>query len=349
MLNKVVLEDMVYIAENLPPWHSLAGKTVLITGAGGMLPSYMADTLLYLNDRDAGNCIKVIGIARNRDKALQRLSQYEKRNDFSMIIQDICAPIHLDQKIDYIIHAACQASPKYYNLDPAGMIWTNIKGMRNLLELAEKNKVEGFLYFSSSEIYGRIDPTHGCIKEADMGYIDPLDTRNCYAESKRICETLCMSWFHQFGVPVKIVRPFHTYGPGLSLDDGRVFADFVSDIVHGRNISIKGDGSTIRSFCYLADAALGYFTVLLKGEAAQAYNVGNDQCAVSILELAKLLTDLVPEKHLKVIINDVQNPGMLSKDRIAKSCPDLSKIRALGWEPVYTIREGFERTVRSFL
>ena len=349
MLNKVILEDIKYITGSKLPWHTLAGKTVMVTGAGGMLPSYMVDTLLYLNDLGVGDNINVIGIARNRDRALKRLGQYEKRNDFSLVIQDICTPVNLNLKIDYIIHAACQASPKYYNLDPAGILWTNVKGMQNLLEFAEKNKVEAFLYFSSSEIYGEVNEYNGSIKEADRGYIDPLDTRNCYAESKRLCETMCMSWFHQFGVPVKIVRPFHTYGPGLSLNDGRVFADFVSDIVHGRNIFVKGDGSTIRSFCYLADAALGYFTVLLKGDTAQAYNIGNDQCVVSILELAKLLASLIPEKQLKVIVNNDQNPGLFLKDRVVKSCPDLSKIRALGWEPVYTMKEGFERTIRSFL
>ncbi len=349
MLNKVILEDIIYITGSKLPWNTLAGKTILVTGAGGMLPSCMIDTLLYLNELGSGDRINVIGIARNRDRAIKRLGQYEKRNDFSLLIQDISTPVYLDLKIDYIIHAACQASPKYYNPDPAGMIWTSVKGMQNLLELAEENKVDTFLYFSSSEIYGEVHTDHGSVREVDRGCIDPLDTRNCYAESKRICETMCMSWFHQFGVPVKIVRPFHTYGPGLSLEDGRVFADFVSDIIHGRNIVVKGDGSAVRSFCYLADAVLGYFTVLLKGETAQAYNVGNDECAVSILELAKLLAAQFPEKQLEVIVKGSQDPELLLKDRISKSCPDISKIRALGWEPVYTIREGFERTVRSFL
>jgi UDP-glucuronate decarboxylase len=349
MLNKVILEDIIYITGSSLPWHALAGKTVLVTGAGGMLPSYIVDTLLYLNDLGIEDRINVIGLARNRDRALERLGQYKNSDDFSLIIQDICTPVHLDLKIDYIIHAACQASPKYYNQDPAGVIWTNVKGMQNLLELAVKNKVDAFLYFSSSEVYGEVNESLDSIREIDKGYIDPMDTRNCYAESKRICETMCISWYQQFGVPVKIVRPFHTYGPGLSLDDGRVFADFVADILHGRNISLKGNGSTVRSFCYLADAALGYFTVLLKGETAQAYNVGNDQCAVSILELARLLSSLVPEKQLKVIVNHDQSSGNFSKDRVMKSCPDISKIRALGWEPVYTIKEGFERTIRSFL
>jgi nucleoside-diphosphate-sugar epimerase len=132
----------------------------------------------------------------------------------------------------------------------------------------------------------------------------------------------------------------------MKLDDGRVFADFVADIVHGQNIVMKSDGSAVRPFCYLADATVAFFTVLLRGDDGQPYNVGNDKSEVSIIELANMLVRLFPEKALKVIRQE-HTPGYL-KSKVSRNCPDIAKIRALGWEPVTTIEEGFRRTIRSY-
>ena len=160
-------------------------------------------------------------------------------------------------------------------------------------------------------------------------------------------ETMCVSWLHQYGVPAKIVRPFHTYGPGINLDDGRVFADFISDIVNNRNIVMKSDGKAIRSFCYIADATVGFFTILLKGENGQAYNLSNNLAEVSILELANLLVKTFPEKNLTVERKDNGNSEYL-KSEINKCSPDVSKIKGLGWQPKYSLEEGFKRAVESF-
>ena len=160
---------------------------------------------------------------------------------------------------------------------------------------------------------------------------------------------MCVSWSHQYGLPIKIVRFFHTYGPGMSLNDGRVFADFVSDIVSGRNIKMKSDGSAVRSFCYLADATVAFFTVLLKGENGQAYNIGNEEGNISIVNLAHMLVKLFPEKRLRVeTIQKIAKDGYI-KSIFAYLCPDTSKLRKLGWKAHYSLEEGFRRTVRSFL
>ena len=266
MRNKIIEEDLLRIIKGSDlPWSDFENKTVLITGANGFLPAYMVETLLFLNERKNTNKTRVIGLVRNRERASSRFIHYQNRSDFELVIQDVCDPLPFRKrdKINYIVHAASQASPKYYGKDPVGTILPNIIGTHNLLNLAKDKKVKGFLFFSSSEVYGQVDSSKMPIKEDTCGFIDPMDARSCYAESKRMGETMCVSWFHQYDVPSKIIRPFHTYGPGMRLDDGRVYADFINDIVNNRDIVMKSDGSAIRAFCYVADAVTGFFTVLL--------------------------------------------------------------------------------------
>lgn len=330
------------------PWDRLRGKTVLVTGANGFLPAYMVETLLRRNELEGGEGTRVLALVRNAERAAARFAACEGRDDLRFLVQDVAEPIQISEQVDFIIHAASQASPKYYGRDPVGTLLPNVQGTQQLLTLARDHEVESFLFFSSGEVYGQV-PEH-CVPtdERAYGYVDPTDVRSCYAESKRMGETMCVAWRHQYGVPAVIVRPFHTYGPGMRLDDGRVFADFVGNIVEGRDIRMHSDGSARRAFCYLADATLGFFTVLLCGESGQAYNVGNDRQETSIRELAEKLVALFPEKHLKAILESAtQNAGYL-KSKISRNCPDISKVRALGWEPTTSIEAGFYKTVRSF-
>jgi len=193
-----------------------------------------------------------------------------------------------------------------------------------------------------------VDPSKIPTRETDYGYIDPTSVRSCYQESKRMGETMCVSWYHQYGVPVKIVRPFHTYGPAMSLTDGRVFADFVADVAGNHDIVMKSDGSAVRAFCYIADAVAGFFTVLLMGQNGQAYNIGNENGRISILDLAKVLVGLFPEKALRIVADTSAPQTGYLKSSISVNCPDISKARALGWEPHTGIEQGFRRTIESF-
>jgi nucleoside-diphosphate-sugar epimerase len=309
----------------------------------------MVETMLYLNDHLFKDNAQILALVRNKDRAIQRFDRYGGRSDLQFIVQDVCMPVDLDGDVDYIIHAASQASPKVYGSDPVGTLCPNTLGTYYLLELARKKNSEGFLFFSSGEVYGEMPPDKVPTREDWYGYVDPTDVRSCYAESKRMGENICVSWHHQYGIPAKIIRPFHTYGPKMRLDDGRVFADFVSDIVHRRDIVMKSDGSARRAFCYLADAARGFFTVMLKGNAGKAYNIGNDKCEVSVLELASELVTLFPEYGLRVVRQDSPaSPGYM-KSGISRNCPDISRARAIGWNPEYSINDGFRRTIMSFL
>lgn len=348
MRNHSVEEDLKFITDSNLPWDKLEGKNILITGANGFVPAYLVETILYLNKKRFKNKATIFALVRNKEKALNRFIYYNDRSDLVFIVQNVIQPIDIDEDIHFIIHAASQASPKYFATDPVGTINANVIGTYNLLEYAKQIKVESFLFFSSGEIYGNVEKNEMKVNENMHGFLDSTDVRSCYAEGKRAGETMCVSYYKQFGVPTKIVRPFHTYGPNMSLDDGRVFADFVSNVVNCQDIKMKSDGSAIRTFCYLADATIAFFTVLLKGENAQAYNVANPSCTTNIYNLAKILVGLFPERGLKVIMKDKTSNTVYLKSNISGFIPDITKIKELGWDPKVSLESGFSHTIRSF-
>jgi UDP-glucuronate decarboxylase len=249
---------------------------------------------------------------------------------------------------DFVIHAASKASPKFYGLDPVGTMGANTFGTHYVLEYARQSESQSVLFFSSGEVYGIPTDPDLPVTEDKYGYLDPTSVRSCYAESKRCGETMCVSWAHQFNVPAVIVRPFHTYGPGMALDDGRVFADFVADAVASRDITLKSDGLDIRPFCYLADATSGFLHVLMKGVRGVAYNVANPQGEVTIRALAEIVAGLNPEKRLKVIRSSEGATLGYLKSPLRRALPSIDRITALGWSPTTSVAEGFRRTIESY-
>lgn len=344
-MNAIIEEDIQQILSRYSGWLRLKNKAILITGASGFLPAYMADVIMTLNRNTEQNSL-VIALVRNRERAVERFKDYLNHPLFKLVVQDVAEELVYNEKIDFIIHAASQASPKYYGSDPVGTLSSNVLGTHYLLKLAKIKAVSSFLFFSSSEVYGASETA--AIDEKSYGYLDPLNIRSCYAESKRMGETMCVSWFHQHGVEAKIVRPFHTYGPGMQLNDGRVFADFVSNVIEKKNIELNSDGSARRAFCYLADAALAYFMILLEGKSGEAYNVANPAANCSVLELANLIVSIKPELNLKVVFNVQKNDAYL-KSSVVTSLPNIDKIKQLGWLPETDLFNGFDRTIKSFL
>ncbi len=340
--NKIIEEDIKSIISNNLPWQKLTNSTFLISGASGFIASYLTKTLLTLN-----NNIRVIGVVRDKRKAQERFRGY--KGNLKLIVGDVGQPLVVKERLDYIIHAASPASPQSYCLDPVATLKANILGTYHLLELARVKRAKGFLLISSGEIYGQMNKKQIPIKEDSYGFTDPTNIRSCYGEAKRVAETMAVSWHYQYGVPVKIARLFHTYGPGMKLADGRVFSDFVANVVTGKNIVMKSRGEVKRPFCYIADTAAALFTILLKGKPGQAYNVGNDQAEASVIGLANLLVDLFPQKKLKVIKKERAKKEGYIETKILSNRPDTSKLRALGWQPKYSPTQGFQRTIDSFV
>ncbi len=345
--NTIIDQDLATIAAAPLPWHEFSGGTVLITGAAGFLPAYMVETILHLNRTTLQKSARVIALVRNVERARERFHRYLDRDDLQIVVQNISDPLTITTPVDYIIHAASQASPLFYRTDPVGTLSANVLGTWHLLTAAQQHPVKGFLFFSSGEVYGILPPGTPSIAEHEGGFLDPTDVRSCYGESKRMAETMCVAWAHQYNIPTRIVRPFHTYGPGMKLDDGRVFADFVRDILTGGPIVLQSDGSARRSFCYLADATLGFFTTLLRGENGAAYNIANPGGECSIAELADRLAAEFKDEAITVERRTRTDPNYFVSP-IRSTIPNIDKARALGWLPTHTIEQGFRRTVKSY-
>lgn len=345
--NPIIKEDLENIYNSGIDWGVFKNSTILITGANGFLPAYLVEFFLFLNKSRPELNISVIGIARNEDKANARFKEYLMYTNFKLVIQDVCIQINISEKIDYIIHAASQASPKFYGIDPVGTLYPNVIGTINLLNFSKQKKIKSFLYFSSGEVYGKVESIS--INENDYGYLNPIDIRSCYGESKRMGENICISYLHQYDINVKIVRPFHTYGPGMSLEDGRVFADFVKCVINKKDIRLTSDGSALRAFCYLSDATIGFIKVLISGVPGEAYNIGNPKEEISIINLAYTLIDLYPEYKLRVIAESSKKNSGYIESKVQKILPDIKKVQKIGWEPKISLIEGFRRTIISFL
>ena len=345
-MNKIIEEDIKNIIKSDIDWEKFKNSNVLITGGTGVIGSYLIYTLLKLNEIYPVLNIQIWSIYRNTRNIIKKFNYPEIIPNLFFMQKEYCDFKYLD--IDYIIHAASPASSQFYGKNPFAVIECNVFDLKELLELAKEKQSKGLLFFSSGEVTGKVDKEF--LTEEDFGYLDPLDIRNCYAESKRMGEQLCKCYFHQYKTPTKIVRPDHTYGPTIDIEnDQRVFSEFIQNIINDEDIIMKSDGSPRRTFCYLSDAIEGFFRVLLEGNSGEAYNVSNNNCNTSIKELAETLVNLYIEKNLKIKYEKRENTNnyLENKDTLR---PMLStkKIEKLGYKPKIGIKEGFKRTVESF-
>lgn len=345
--NTIVENDIEEILSRDVEWGKLNNKTVLITGASGMLATYLVYTLMGLNIKQNLN-IKVIGLVRNEKKARAKFLEFLNHKNFKLLIQDVTLPIDIKDEIDFIVHAAGNASPKSILSDSVGIIKANTIGTINVLELAKEKKVKNILYLSTREVYGKMLPGVNSIKEEDYGFLNCKELRACYPESKRVSETMFESYYHQYNVPYNIVRLAHAYGPGMDInDDGRVMADLISDVVNYRDIVLKSDGSAVRAFCYINDAVCGMFKVMLEGEIGEAYNIANETEPFMIRDVAKQLVSLFDDRKISVVYDIPKEQGV-GYSKMGRVKLDTSKLEVLGWECKINLKEGLTRTVKSF-
>lgn len=343
-LHPVVEGDVARICDSDLPWAQFFGKTILITGASGMLPSYLVHTLHALNDtRGAG--LNVIGLVRNEEKARRMLGPVVDRPDFSLLVQDISAPLSVDGPVDIIVHGASAARPAQHGANPVGTIRANVEGTLNLLDLAIAKASEQFTLMSSAEVYGRQTDSDTLITEDSYGAVDPLTPRACYPEGKRAAETITACYRAQHDLDCTIGRFGHVYGPGMALDDGRVQADFASDVVAGRDIVLNSDGSASRTYTYVSDAISGLCHAMLLGEDL-AYNIADPLGLVTIRQLAQLFTWARPDLNLRVTFKRREDERSYSPQ--TQLGLDSTKLRALGWEPQIDLRHGIDRMVSSY-
>lgn len=346
--NAIIKGDLENIYGRNLPWDRLKNSTVFITGAYGMLASYVMYLLLYLNEyHNMG--IHIIAAVRSREKFVQRFGKSAENDFVTIYTEPLEAPISVEGPVNYIIHAASLASPQYYAVCPVDVIKPNVLGTYQLLELAAKKKSKGYLLFSTGDVYGQVNQT-GPICEDSLGVLDPLDIHSCYGESKRLAETMCYAYFKQYGVPTKMLRLWHTYAPTMDIEnDPRVFASFMNDLIHGEDIVMKSDGTAHRAFCYVADAVAAFFAVLFFGKGGEAYNICNSSEFCSIKQLADRIISLRKDISLKVIIKErPADDNYIENLRANLNPPSDEKLRQLGWHPEYTVEQGFSR-VYEFL
>jgi UDP-glucuronate decarboxylase len=325
----------------------LERKTVVVAGGAGFLPSYLVDSLAFANDRLLDEPCRVISIDNLATGLAGRLEHLQNRDDVALLQQDIIQGVSLDEHVDYVVHAASIASPTWYRQYPLETIDVNVSGTRNLLELAREHGVEGFVYLSSSEIYGDPPPERVPTTEDYWGHVSSTGPRACYDESKRLAEALCMTYFRLYGTPVKLVRPFNVYGPRLRLDDGRVIPDLISDALNGRPITLYSDGRATRSFCYISDFVTALILLLVADVAGEAFNLGNNQ-EVTIREAAETLDRVTGQGH-GIQFERSEDPHYLT-DNPNRRSPDLSKVKAtVEWSPAVELEEGLRRTYRYYL
>lgn len=339
----VVREDIDAILLDALPWERLAGSHIYMTGGSGMLGGYLALVVAALQSTLA-DPPRLSLLARDPDRLLARLDR-ALDPDFCDVIGGTldAPPASRFGSPDVVIHAASPASPRNYATDPVGVIRANAVGTLNLLDRFARERPISFLMLGSA-VYGSTE-NEGAVHEDSFGAVPTLDSRNCYIESKRMAETLLVSWRAQYGLAFGIGRIFHTFGPGLNLDDGRIFSDVLRAARDERPIVLTSDGSALRAFCYLADAVSGLFHILLKGDGASAYNVGNASNEMSVRRFAEMASRL-REPALPLLFGEAEPQAYLAA-KTSRGLPDTRRLEALGWRPRKSVEEALARTCRS--
>lgn len=336
-MNKIIEEDVMQII-NDNDLSKLKNKNILITGASGMIGSYINNVLIVLNDKFNYN-IGIYLLVRNESK----LENYViDREDTNVLIQDVVEDINVSDRIDYIFHTASPASPLIMKNKPFETNIANTVGTYQSLKLAIKNKSLGYVFISSREIYGQPHENQEFFYEdGEMGEILHLIPRNSYAEGKKAAENMCSCAMNEYGINTKIVRLAHTYGPLMSVNDGRVQADFLKNAINDEDIIMKSDGSAVRTYTYIADAINAIFKVLLNGTDL-VYNISNDNEKTSIKDLALTIAGLVGKK----VIMNIDDSNSAGTSSFTLGILSSKKIRnELNWKPKYSLSNGFMRTI----
>ncbi|MFC1459425.1 NAD-dependent epimerase/dehydratase family protein [Microvirga arabica] len=351
----VVSADLDFITRSLEyEFSQMAGKRLLIVGGGGFLGYYLVQSALAWNRRGKTAPITVVVFdnwARGVPSWIERL---RSSSFLTLRTHDVTQRLPADiGAFDYIIHAASIASPIFYRQFPIETMDANVNGLRHLLEFAlqlkySQRSIDGFLFYSTSEIYGDPTPENVPTAESYRGNVSCTGPRACYDESKRYGETLCVNFAQQHGLPIKIARPFNNYGPGLKITDRRVLPDYARDVLAGKDINMLSDGSPTRTFCYISDAIIGYYKILVRGRPGEAYNIGTPEPEISMLELAERIVALSRSifGYTGRIVRQVSNDANYLVDNPNRRCPIIDKARhELDYNPKIELDDGLQRSL----
>lgn len=332
-------EDLKQAASFIP---KLDGNiSVLVTGASGLIGSFLIDTFIYYN-RNNINKIHIWGMSRNISRLKNRFHYISKSDHLKLVEQDISLPINFSVKFNYIIHAASNSDPSNFAKYPVETITANVNGIQNLLNYAKQNNEVRILYTSTREVYGNVNKLNS-YKENDFGLIDFNNLRACYPESKRVSELLCNAYVTEYGLDCNVARLGYIYGPSMMEDDSKVIAQFIRKSLRAEDIILKSEGLQRRSYTYISDAVAGLLCILFNGNAGEAYNVANSNSIISIKEMAEYIAK---ESNLSVLYELPNSHELLGYSAPQDVIIDESKLITLGWNSKYTIYDGLHRTIK---
>lgn len=334
---KTYKEDLQLLLKQDIPWEKLSGKTVMISGATGMIGKCIIDLLMLKNIS-----ISVVALSRNEKRAKERFEEYWNMDTFQYISCDVNEEIPECGHVDYIIHAASNTHPLQYSQDSIGTITANIIGTKNLLDYAVTHQTKRFCFVSSVEVYGE---NRGDVEKFDenyLGYLNCNTLRAGYPESKRVGETLCNAYYQTYQLDFVIPRLSRVYGPTMLDSDSKAIAQFIKKAAAGEDIVLKSAGTQLYSYTYALDAAIGVITVLLKGERGEAYNISDAGSEVTLKQITEYLAE---DNGMKVVFDIPDAAEQKGYSTATKALLAIEKIEALGWQAETHMREGLRKTV----
>ena len=344
--NEQYLEDVRVVADLELPWERLASKTVVLSGATGLIGSFLVDVLMERN-RQYGMKCTVCALGRSEKKAKARFTEHWGNTYLRFAARDVNRALDLEPvRADFVLHLASMTHPLQYATDPIGTIRTNVVGLWNMLEFASAHGAERFAFASSNEIYGENRGDAEWFDEAYCGYIDSNTLRAGYPESKRCGEALCQAYRKQKGMDIVIPRLTRSYGPTMLFSDTKAISQFIRRAIEGEDIVLKSEGTQYYSYTYVADAVSGLLTVLLCGEDGQAYNIADERSDIMLKDLACILAKCVGREVVFELPDETERAGY---SRVTKARLDGSRLKGLGWKPQYTIETGLDRTLRVLM
>lgn len=340
--NELYMEDVQCVAALDLPWEKLHNKVILLSGATGLIGSFLVDVILHKN-LSALNCT-VYALGRNAERARNRFSKFIDDPHFIFIPYDVKRAFTRDDlgTVDYVLHLASNTHPVQYSTDPIGTIMTNVTGLKNMLDFAVQHHASRFVFASSNEIYGENRGDVEFFDESYCGYINSNTLRAGYPESKRCGEALCQAYKVQEGLDVVISRFTRSYGPTMLTSDTKAVSQFIKKGVAGEDIVLKSAGTQYYSYQYMADSVSGLLTILLCGESGEAYNIAEDHSDIMLKDLAAFIAHLNEKEFVFEIPDAIEAAGYSTA---TKARLDGHKLQCLGWKPKYTIKEGIERTI----
>lgn len=330
--------DILQVFDQDLPWEKLSGANILVTGATGLIGGCLVEVLMMNPNRN----YHVYASGRNEERARERFKVYSADDAFHFVKYDVMQPVNSDVEFDFIIHAASNASPNFFAKNPVEIIKSNVDGVVHLMDYGLNHGMKRFLYISSGEVYGEGDGR--MFTEDYSGYVNCATPRACYPSSKRVAETLCVSYAAEYGADVVIARPCHTYGPHFTEQDNRVYAQFIRNVLRGEDIVMKSTGEQFRSWCYVVDCVSGLLHILLKGKCGEAYNIADGESNISIRELAETIAEIGGRKVV------IDMPGADEKrgfNPVSKSVFSTEKLESLGWKSQNHIIRGLQNTIEE--